>query len=619
MQARPLSVEQTPRRVLILRAAAVFLSLVIGVGAASIYLQYSAVNGLTVLCLVSAFFLFLSTTWLAWGACLGLVGLKPFPAAPTMPNPAPPIGRTVVLVPVCNEEPTVTFARVAAMYRSVCAATDLPVHFAILSDTRDAAIAQAEEKWFAHLLADTGGQGRIFYRRRTQNTGRKAGNIEDFFARSGGAYDFALILDADSLMEGATIVEMIRRMEAEPALGLLQTLPVVVRAQSVFGRVMQFAAAFFSPVFSRGLARLQGHTGPFWGHNAMVRVPAFASSCGLPVLSGPPPFGGHILSHDYVEAALLARAGWKVRLDTDLKGSYEEAPESIVEHAKRDRRWCQGNLQHLRIIAAPGLKPWSRFVFLQGVFAYIAPVLWAGFLITVIVDRATQPPPDYFPDPHQFFPVFPSDETAKAIGLAIGIFGLLIMPKLLTAAEAVLTGRVRRFGGRRVAMRSVIADFLLLSTMAPVLMAYQTRSVWQVLMGRDGGWPPNVRGDATLSLREAWAASRFIVLVGVLGLGVAHFLTAYIFFWVLPVIVPMILAPVIISSSSRLSRRDDPLSPTARLFTTPEELRTPAILLLHDQILSRWLTAPASTPADASGKPVISPPVMAGQMEPARA
>lgn len=614
MPARPPSVEKTPRRVLVLRAAAVFLSLVIGAGAASIFLQYSAVNGLTVLCLVSAAFLFFSTTWLAWGACLGLVGLKPFPPTRHADPQHAPTGRTVVLVPVCNEDPTVTFARVAAMYRSVCAATDLPVHFAILSDTRDPAVARAEEEWFARLLTETGGQGRIFYRRRTQNTGRKAGNIEDFFARSGAAYDFALILDADSLMEGQTIIEMIRRMEADPALGLLQTLPVVVRARSIFGRVMQFAAAFFSPVFSRGLARLQGHTGPFWGHNAMVRVRAFAASCGLPVLSGPPPFGGHILSHDYVEAALLARAGWKVRLDTDLKGSYEEAPESIVEHAKRDRRWCQGNLQHLRIIAAPGLKPWSRFVFLQGVFAYVAPVLWAGFLISVILDRATQPPPDYFPDPHQIFPVFPSDETAKAIGLAIGIFGLLIMPKLLTAAEAVLTGRVRRFGGRRVAMRSVVADFLLLSLMAPVLMAYQTRSVWQVLMGRDGGWPANVRGDATLTLREAWAASRFIVLTGLLGLGVAHFLTAHIFFWVLPVIVPMILAPFIISWSSRLSSQDDPLRPAARLFTTPEEMRTPEILAIHDAILARWLARSALAEAATD-----TPPTRIGPMEPARA
>jgi len=595
--AGPLSGKaDAPRWVLVLRTVAFAISAVIGAGASAIFLQYTSVGGLQPFAILSAVFLFFSTSWLAWGACLGLIGLKPMPGKPARTT-APITGRSVVLVPICNEDPTVTFARVAAMMQSTAEATPALVHFAILSDTRDPALAQLEEYWFARLMADTGGEGRLFYRRRTQNIGRKAGNIEDFFARSGGAYDFALILDADSLMEGATIAEMIRRMEADPSLGLLQSLPVVVRAGSVFGRVMQFAAAFFSPVFSRGLARLQGHTGPFWGHNALVRVRAFTECCGLPVLSGPPPFGGHILSHDYVEAALLARGGWEVRLDTDLKGSYEEGPENVVEHAKRDRRWCQGNLQHLRVLMAPGLRSWSRFVFMQGVFSYIAPVLWALFLITVIADRVTQPPPNYFPDPYQLFPVFPSDETAKAIGLSIGIFGLLMMPKLLTALEAILTGRTAGFGGVRRALGSVLADFVLLSLLAPVLMAYQTRSVFQVVMGRDGGWPPNRRGGAELTLSEAWEASRFVVFFGTLGLVIAHFLTTNIFWWVLPVVVPMILAPVLIARTSQPAAAGGGTG--RRLFTTPAEMSLPPILLAHDQILARWLPQGAPQDADA--------------------
>ncbi len=264
---------------------------------------------------------------------------------------------TAILVPVYNEDPVATFARIAAMDASLRATGPGDrFHFAILSDTRSDEVAARERIWFLRLLADTHGEGRIFYRRRTQNKGRKAGNIEDFIKRAGAAYEFAIILDADSLMEGATMVEMVRRMEAAPDLGLLQTLPTIIRAKSRFGRTMQFAGAFYSPIFARGLAMMQGRTGPFWGHNAIVRVKAFAQSCGLPELSGRPPFGGHILSHDYVEAALLARAGWTVRVDDDLAGSYEEAPENIIDHAKRDRRWCQGNLQHARLIFAPGLK-----------------------------------------------------------------------------------------------------------------------------------------------------------------------------------------------------------------------------------------------------------------------
>jgi len=347
-----------------LRGLALALSLVAGLGAFWLFLQFGDVDGLDALDITRAVLILISTLWLAWGAVQALIGLTTF-ARPPAYDPAAPIhGRTVILVPVYNEDPVTTFSRVAAMDASLTACHDpAQVHFAILSDTRKEDIAAQEVATFARLVAERNGMGRFFYRRRENNVGKKAGNIEDFITRSGGAYDYAVILDADSLMEGGTILQMIRRMEAEPRLGLLQTLPKVIRARSRFGRAMQFSASFFSPIFARGLAMMQGETGPFWGHNAIVRVRAFAESCGLPALRGKPPFGGHVMSHDYVEAALLARSNWIVRLDDDLGGSYEEGPENIVDHAKRDRRWCQGNLQHSRIIGAPGLKPWSRFVF----------------------------------------------------------------------------------------------------------------------------------------------------------------------------------------------------------------------------------------------------------------
>jgi membrane glycosyltransferase len=576
-----------------LRAAALSGSLAVGIGAAAIFLQYSAATGLTGFAVAAAVLLGLSSCWLAWGAALGLIGLWPMPRR--RPATAPITGRTCVLMPVCNEDPDVTFARIAAMDASLAGAP-AEVHFAILSDTSDPGIAAREELLFRRLIAESGGEGRMFYRRRASNPGRKAGNIEDFFRRSGAAYDYALILDADSLIEGATILEMIRRIEAEPRLGLLQTLPVVIGARSLFGRAMQFAAGFYSPVFARGQARLQGVTGPFWGHNAMVRTRAFTACCGLPVLPGAPPFGGHILSHDYVEAALLARGGWTVRLDPDLTGSYEEGPESLVEYARRDRRWCQGNLQHARLVGAPGLKGWSRFVFVQGILAYMAPLFWAGFLIAMVAARATLPPPDYFPDPHQFFPVFPSDETAKAVGLAIGIVGLLIMPKLLTCLEAILSGRVRGFGGAGAALVGTLADLLLQSLMAPILMAYQTRSVLQVLTGRDGGWPANRRGDARLSLGAAFEASRFMVVIGLMGLVAARWGAPALTLWLLPVLLPMSAAPLIIAVTSLPAGR----GPQPRLFATPAELDPPPVRLLHDAVLARWLA-----PARAKGAIVV--------------
>lgn len=571
------------------RGMGLISSLLAAIAAGLVFYSYGTADGPDALDVVRASLITISTWWLAWGAVQGLLGLTSRAKPPEQRHLGAIRGRTVIIVPVYNEDPQVTFARIAAMDISLQATRDpAQFHFAVLSDTRSETIAQDETRWFARLLADRDGAGRMFYRRRAQNTGKKAGNLEDFIATSGAAYDYALILDADSLMDGATIVEMVRRMEAAPDLGLLQTLPKIVRARSRFGRAMQFAAAFYSPVFARGLGVMQGRTGPFWGHNALVRVRAFAESCGLPVLSGPPPFGGHILSHDYVEAALLARAGWRVRLDDDLEGSYEEGPENIIDHAKRDRRWCQGNLQHIRLLTAPGLKAWSRFVFMQGIFAYIAPVFWLAFIVASILAPHFAPGPDYFPDPYWPFPVFPPDETFKAVGLAVGVFGLLILPKLLIVADAQASGRAEGFG--RAAL-STMAELVLSSVQAPIFLMFQTRSVAQVVMRRDGGWPANNRGDGTLSLGDAWAASWWITATGALALGMTLIWTPALLPWLLPVGLPMICAPVLIAWSSRPQMGDG--------FAVPADGNTPQIVQLHDACLARW-THPAATQA-ASG------------------
>lgn len=563
-----------------LRGLAITLSLVAGLGAFWLFMQFGRSDGLEALDIIRALLILISTLWLAWGAVQALIGLTTLPETPPMPPRPEGHSRTIILMPVYNEDPRVSFARLAAMDASLRAEGADYLHFAVLSDTRNDAIAAEEQHLFARLLAETQGHGRFFYRRRSANTGKKAGNIEDFITRSGAAYDFALILDADSLMEGATILEMIRRMEAEPRLGLLQTLPKVIRAGSRFGRAMQFSASFFSPVFARGLAMMQGQTGPFWGHNAMVRTRAFAESCGLPVLRGAPPFGGHIMSHDYVEAALLARQGWIVRLDDDLGGSYEEGPENIVDHAKRDRRWCQGNLQHSRLLLAPGLRPWSRFVFVQGIMAYIAPLFWIGFLGASILAPLLAAPIDYFPEPYWPFPYFPPSEASKAIGLAIGIFGLLLLPKILIALRAALRDEAEPFGGAAIAFASTIAELLFSSITAPILLMYATRSVMQVVMGRDGGWPTNNRGDGRLSLSESYAAAHWITATGLVVTLAAYLFAPHLFFWLLPVGLPMIAAPVVLWWSSQPSK-----SPLMRV---PSESAPPPVATLHDTILERW-------------------------------
>lgn len=563
------------------RAFALAFSVMSAAAAGMVFHIYGAANGVTAVDVIRSGLIFLSTWWLAWGAGTALLGLFSGPRPMIAELRGQIAGRTVVIVPVYNEDPSVTFARIAAMDDSLRAASaGVTVDFAILSDTRDEVIAAQERLWSARLIARQNGAGRIFYRRRVKNTGRKAGNIEDFITTSGRAWDYAVILDADSLMEGETVLTMIRRMEADPKLGLLQSLPRVIGARTVFGRAMQFAASFHSPVFAHGLAAMQGRTGPFWGHNAIVRIRAWAESCGLPELPGRPPFGGHILSHDYVEAALLSRAGWTVRLDDDLEGSFEEGPENIVDHAKRDRRWCQGNLQHAKVIGAPGLKVWSRFTLFQGIFAYIAPLIWLGFIAASVIATATASGPDYFPQENWPFPVFPYDQTAKAVGLALGVFGLLVMPKLLVVLDAALTGRAAVFGGAGASLRAMLTELLLSSLIAPVLLAFQSRSVVQVLLGRDGGWPPNNRGDGGLDFADAWAAGRWISGWGLVGLAVAHVFAPALTLWLLPVLLPMLLAPALIWWTSQ------PAAPGR--FPVPEDRALPGIVARHNAVLRDW-------------------------------
>lgn len=570
------------------RTISAIICVLLAVTAMSLFTAVVLSDGVDKLDIFRISLLAISTLWLSWGAMLSLNGLFfRQPAVPRVPDHEPLRGRTAILVPVYNEDPVTTFSRVAAMSNGLA---DLGVsdrfHFVVLSDTRDETIARAEEFWFTRLVAECEATGRMFYRRRTDNAGKKAGNIADFVTSSGGLYDYLLFLDADSLMAPGTIVELARRIEAEPKLGLLQTLPRIIHARSWFGRAMQFSAAYFSPVFAGGVATVQGDEGPFWGHNAIARTRAFAASCGLPVLSGAPPFGGHILSHDFVEAALLSRAGWSVRVDTDLEGSFEEAPENVIDYAKRDRRWCQGNLQHSRLLLAPGLKSWNRFVFLQGIMAYVASPIWLLFLVASVMAPAVSAPPNYFPVPHMMFPNFPHSETTKAVALLAGIFGLLLLPKFLILIRYVATDTNRRFGGFGCAVWSIVVEILWSSLLAPLMLMYQSRSVFQVLVGADGGWPAANRDDGTVSLGQAWTASRWIVVTGLVAIAAAAYLAPEVLVWLLPTSVPMLLAPFLIAGSS--TPASGRLAAAWGLFATPDELEPSAVIRDRNRVLARW-------------------------------
>src|SRR5882724_4439961 len=254
--------------------------------------------------------------------------------------------------------------------------------FFILSDSTDPAKWVEEEQRWCEIVRELDALGRIYYRRRISNEGKKSGNIRDFLSTWGRRYRYFIVFDADSVMRGETMVDLVKMMEVHPQVGLIQSVPALVNAESLFGRMQQFANRLYGPIFIAGLNFWAQGFGNYWGHNAIIRTEPFMQYCDLPHLPGRKPFGGQILSHDFVEAALLIKENWQVWLAYDLEGSYEEIPQDIISNAKRDRRWCQGNLQHGMVLFARGLRGVSRLHLVNGIFGYLTGPLWFLFLLT---------------------------------------------------------------------------------------------------------------------------------------------------------------------------------------------------------------------------------------------
>ncbi|MFH5804521.1 glucans biosynthesis glucosyltransferase MdoH [Alienimonas sp. DA493] len=551
--------------------------------------------------------------WIAlsfWTATLGFVSVlrRPTPAAiPELeedfdPQSLPP---TAVLVPVYNEDPTRVCAGVRAMLdslRAVCpekGGASRRFDFFLLSDSTNPDVWLAEEQAWADLTDSLPEGERVFYRHRPENTARKAGNVADFVERWGDHYEFMVTLDADSLMAGPTLVEMTRRIAADPSCGILQAPPTPVGRTSVLARWQQFAARLYSPVFLRGFSLWAGTDGNYWGHNAILRVEPFRACCDLPVLPGQAPLGGEILSHDFIEAALMRRAGWGVRLAEDLGGSYEECPTTLLDWAKRDQRWCQGNLQHGRVLwearrrllgrgggGAGGLAPVSKLHLAMGVMGYCASPLWLAFLILTLLAAAV--------DGGRVAAAGDGSDPAT-VGLSLfGLsMGMLILPKLYALFAAARAGQLDAYGGGLRATAGVVCETLLSALVAPIMMLFHSRFVLTTLAGRVVTWTAQTRDEQTVTWADAvrahWPAAAIGLLAGfAAGLAAPESLA-----WLAPVAVGLILAG---PTAVLLASRDAGLC--ARrwgLWLTPEELDPPHVLRRHAELLA---TPPA--PKDAA-------------------
>jgi membrane glycosyltransferase len=393
-----------------------------------------------------------------------------------------------------------------------------------------------------------------------------------------------IVLDADSVMDSETLIELVHRMHADPRLGILQTVPIVVGHGSLFARLQQFAGRVYGGVVARGVSAWSGMDGNYWGHNAIIRIPAFAAACGLPQLVGRKPFGGHVLSHDFVEAAMIRRAGWKVEMAVDLQGSWEESPPSLYDVAVRDRRWAQGNLQHIKVIGADGLALASRQHFLIGIMSYLSSPLWlflilVGFALTL---QATLIRPEYFPSMFQLFPNWPRFDSERMISLFLFSMGVLLTPKALGLLRTMFSRARRGCGGIVGLPVSSVLELALSALYAPIMMLVQTQHVFEILTGRDSGWGRQRRSAESCSWAEAWRFHWKHMLIGMITSAVAYLLSPTLLAWLSPTLAGLILAVPLskASSSTTLGR----LLARLGVFRTPEESNVPALLRRRDEL-----------------------------------
>jgi len=499
---------------------------------------------------------------------------------PAVPIPAE--ARTAIIMPICNEDVPTVFGGLRATFESL-ARTEAAdrFDFFILSDTNRPDLRVAEQAAWSALVQtlQTNGQPvRIHYRWRQHRTRRKAGNVADFCRRWGADFRYMVVLDADSVMTGDCLTGLVRLMEAHPDAGIIQTAPRACGHETLHARIQQFGSRVYGPLFTAGMHFWQLGESHYWGHNAILRVAPFIEHCALAPLPGQTSLSGDVMSHDFVEAALMRRAGWKVWIAYDLEGSFEQVPPNLLTEVQRDRRWCHGNLQNSRLMFEPGLHPVHRTVFLTGVLAYVSAPLWLAFLVvsTLLFASQAHEIPKYFIEPYQLFPTWP---TAN-LKLMLTLFGmtavLLLAPKLMSLLLITLRGQAREYGGVVRLWVGAVVEFLHSVLLAPVRMLFHSQFVLAALTGWKLDWKSPPRGDAATGWGEAFRRHGVHSLLALVWIGAILGSGAPFPWWLSPVIFGLLVAVPM----SALGSRSAPGRWLRRqgILLIPEEVHEPYVL-----------------------------------------
>lgn len=575
------------------------------------FIEILAADGLSYLDITHSIIFTILLLWLAqsfWSLAAGAAVLAARLWRTKPPSPpaadAGPLPRTAIVLPIYNEDTSRVFAGVRAMWEDLVAEPQSErVDLFVISDTTDPDIWLAELDTWQRLRQSVPGGERIFYRRRLRNLKRKTGNIEDFVTRWGGAYGYMIVLDADSLMSGPAMMALVERMDANPAVGLIQAPPKLIRGRTLFARVLQFSGELYGPLSAAGISYWALGEGNYWGHNAIIRVQPFAELCGLPLLPGRAPLGGEILSHDFVEAALLRRGGWQVWIADDIGQSYEEPPPSLADFATRDRRWCQGNMQHVTVLFMRNLHWVSRLHLGIGIMSYLTSPLWLLFLLLSAAQawELTYGEPVYFTDDWPF-PTLPVSVAAEAAMLLTVTLGLLFLPKLMGLALGLVDGQRRRqLGGGLRLTASAFLETLYSALIAPVMMLFHTGFVLNILLGSAIEWQAQRRQVGGGLVAETARRFGLVTALGIAAAVATVVATPTLFYWLIPVFAGLVFSiPLALLGASE---RCGQWLAEAGLLRVVEETAPPPVV----QRLEAQLAAPEPQAPDLFAKVVLDP------------
>jgi len=356
----------------------------------------------------------------------------------------------------------------------------------VLSDTQDPVAAAVEEAAVAAFRAADRDPARVRYRRRAANTGFKAGNVMDFLDHHAAGIDLVLMMDADSAMAAESVLRLVRIMQADPRMGIVQHLTVGKPAAAAFPRLFQFGMRAGMRVWATGQALWQGDEGPYWGHNAILRAHAFRDHCKLEAL----PDGSMILSHDQVEAARIRAAGWRVCVWAGEDGSQEANPPALPEYLHRDARWLAGNLQYRHLLRLPGFRWMGRWQLVQAIMMFVGAPLYVAVLLLAAFLAATGAATEV--------------PRGPLLGLTLAWTVALYAPKLLGYAEVLIfpARRARYGGGWRFALGAVL-EFVFMLLMDAVAQVHKTLAIIRLSLGYRAAWLPQNRSDRGVGWDEA--------------------------------------------------------------------------------------------------------------------